>query len=60
MSKWMKGLGKRQIKHLAEGSPTGRPTLRGLKENLVWQRSFGLRCFQCEEIARKVGLEQGR
>lgn len=60
MSKWMKKLGKRDLKHLAEGSPTGRPTLKSLRENLVWQRESGGRCFQCEEIARKLGLETGR
>lgn len=57
MSKWMKRLGKRDLKHLAEGSATGRPTLRSLRENLAWQRDHGSRCFQCEKIARKLGVD---
>jgi hypothetical protein len=57
MSKWVKKLSKRELKHLKEGSATGRPTLRSLRENLRLQKENGLRCFECEAIARKVGVE---
>ena len=57
MATWTKKLGKRDLKHLAEGSSTGKPTLRSLRENLRLQRENGIRCFECEAIARKVGVE---
>lgn len=57
MATWTKKLAKRDLKHLAEGSPTGKPTLHSLRENLRLQREVGIRCFECEAIAQKVGVD---
>ena len=60
---WTKKLTKRELKHLAETSSTGKPSLRELRENLAEQRSQVAnrspmsRCWTCEGIARKLGLE---
>lgn len=60
--KWTKKLTKRELEHLAETSSTGRPNLRELRANIAEQRSsrlkgLDLRCWTCEEIARKLGLD---
>lgn len=55
-AKWVRKLTKRQLRHLAEGSATGRPTLRSLKVNLEGQHKIGIRCFECEDIARKLAI----
>lgn len=57
MTTWTKRLSKRDLKHLAEGSSTGRPTLHSLRENLRIQREIGIRCFECEAIARKARVD---
>ena len=57
MTTWLKKLGKRDLKHLAKSSSTGKPTLRGLRENLRFQRENNITCFECAAIARKVGIE---
>jgi hypothetical protein len=55
-AKWMKKLTKRDLKHLAEGSATGRPTIQSLTANLDGQRKLGIQCFECETIARKLSV----
>lgn len=57
MAIWTKKLCKRELKHLAEGSSTGKPSIRSLRENLRLQHENGIRCFECEAIARKVGID---
>jgi hypothetical protein len=55
-AKWTKKLTKRDLAHLADGSATGRPTLRSLRFNLTQQRANGIRCSECEAIARKLAI----
>lgn len=55
-AKWMKKLTKKELRHLAEGNATGRPTLRSLRANILSQRTSGATCFECESIARKLSL----
>lgn len=55
-AKWQKGLTKRDLRHLAEGSSTDQPTLRSLRENLAHQRAQEIQCFECESIARKIKI----
>lgn len=54
--KWARKLTKRELRHLAEGSATGRPSMRSLKDNLDGQRKLDIRCFECEGIARKLSI----
>lgn len=63
-AKWMKGLTIKELKHLAEMSATGKPTLTSLKTNRAAQikqkeeNPNGLEpCWECRMIAGKVGLE---
>lgn len=53
-AKWARKLTKRELRHLAEGSATGRPTLQSLKANLAGQNKLNIRCFECQSIARKL------
>ena len=55
-AKWAKKLTKRDLTHLAEGSATGRPTMRSLKANLEGHHRDSIRCFECESIARKLAI----
>lgn len=55
-AKWMKKLNKRELTHLAEGSASGRPTMHSLSANLDGQKKTGVRCFDCEAIARKLSV----
>jgi hypothetical protein len=55
-AKWVKKLTKREVRHLAEGSATGRPTIQSLKANLDGQRKLGIQCFECEAVARKLSI----
>ena len=55
-AKWMKNLNKSELKHLSFGSATGKPSLRSLRSNLLMQHKEGIRCFVCEDIARKLCL----
>lgn len=57
MAAWTKKLSKRDLKHLAENSSTGKPTLRSLRENLRRQSELGIYCSECGSIARKAGIE---
>ena len=58
MSNWQKNLTKRELSHLSTTCPPGqKPTLRSLKNNLAAQRAYGITCFECIQIARKLGLE---
>lgn len=57
MTSWIDKLNKRDIKHLKATVPEGRrPTLATLKGNLTFQRRNGIRCFNCELIAGKLGI----
>ena len=58
MTVWTKKLTKRELKHLAEASSTGKPSLVSLKTNLKHQLDTGLDCPMCEAIARKIGLNE--
>jgi hypothetical protein len=55
-AKWMKKLTKQDLKHLAEVSATGRPSIRSLRENLDGQHKLGIECFECRAIARKLSI----
>lgn len=55
-AKWARKLTKKDLRHLAEGSATGRPTLHSLKANLAGQRERGIQCVECEQIARKLSV----
>lgn len=55
-AKWARKLTKRELRHLAEGSSTGRPTIQSLKVNLDGQHKLNIRCFECEAIARKLSI----
>ena len=56
MTKWMKNLTKRDLRHLAESNASGRATIASLKANLEHQRKAGCQCFECESIARKLSI----
>jgi len=51
---WKKKLLKKELKHIKE--TTTSMTLREVRANINAQREFGIRCFDCERIARKLGL----
>ena len=55
-AKWTRKLAKKDLRHLAEVSASGRPTLQSLKANLEGQHKQGIRCFECESIARKLSI----
>lgn len=55
-AKWVRKLTMRELRHLAESSATGRPTLQSLKANLQGQHQNGIHCFDCESIARKLSI----
>lgn len=64
-AKWMNKLTISELKHLAEVSDNGRPTLAGLKRNRIYQLELKQihnlpqdPCYECRTIARKLGLEQ--
>jgi hypothetical protein len=54
--KWTKKLTAKDLRHVAEGSGTGRASLRSLKENLTGQASTGIVCWECRSIVAKVGV----
>ena len=56
-AKWAKKLTKKEMRHLADGSASGRPTIRSLRANLEGQRQLNIRCFECEAIARKLSIK---
>lgn len=55
-AKWTRKLTKKDLRHLAEGSSSGRPTLHSLKANLAGQRELNAPCFECLDIARKLSI----
>lgn len=57
ISKWMKKLTGAEIRHIAETSSNGKPTLRSLKLNLQGQKEIGCECHECLMIAAKLGLQ---
>ena len=63
-AKWMKKLTMKELRHLAETSHTGRPSLIQLKlnrEHQIKQKKAGPHgiepCWDCRIIAHKLGLE---
>ena len=54
--KWQKPLTAAERRHLKE-TMEGRVTLEGFKRNRAGQIREGIRCFECEIIASKLGLE---
>ncbi len=54
--KWAKKLTAKELRHVAEGSATGRATRRSLKANLEGQAASGVVCWECQSIASKLGL----
>ena len=54
--KWAKKLTAKELKHIAEGSSSGRPTLASLKANLAGQAATGCECWECRSIGVKLGL----
>jgi hypothetical protein len=55
-AKWVRKLTARELRHLAEGSASGRPTIQSLKANLAGQRKLNIQCIECEAIARKLSI----
>lgn len=55
--KWAKGLTVKEIRHLAEGSATGRASMASLKRNLQGQKEKGIECFECRHIAFKLNIK---
>jgi len=53
--KWHDKLTAQQLSHLREFQ-NNPPTLRELKANLMYQRKTGVRCRECEDIARELGI----
>lgn len=56
LPKWQRKLTAAQRRHLRE-STDGTVTLAGLRRNLAGQRADGVHCWECESIARALGLE---
>ena len=55
----MKVLTADERRHLFEDAfePDCKPTLRGVRRNREGQIKAGIRCFDCESIARKLGMK---
>lgn len=61
-AKWQKKLTVKELKHLAECSPTGKPNLESFKLNREAQKEMKAEygreiCFECRSIAIKLGME---
>jgi hypothetical protein len=54
--KWARALTVKEIRHLAEGSATGRASMRSLKANLEGQQKAGITCLECRHIANKLDI----
>ncbi len=52
--KWEKKLTVKELKHVREW---GGKTLAGFKANRKEQAKNNIQCFECRQIARKLGLE---
>lgn len=53
--KWHNKLTAKQLRHLAEVQ-NNPPTLRELRADIAFQRKTGCRCWECEDIARTLGI----
>jgi len=53
--RWKEKLTKKELKHIKE--TTGRATLGEFQRNRKDQIGYGVECFACQSIARKLGLE---
>jgi hypothetical protein len=51
---WKERVGKRLFAHVVESTKNG--TLAEFKRNRDQQRELGIICWQCESIAKKLGL----
>ena len=56
MKTWKQKIGKRLFKHVQE--TTQRGTLTEAKRNMQHHADKGIVCFECREIAKKLGLDQ--
>ena len=54
--KWQRKLCKRDLRHLAQNSSTGRPNLAEFKRNFAAQLASKYTCYECERIAIKLRL----
>ena len=57
LPQWKKRLTQAQLRHLREQGITSR---QKLINDLVHQRRTGLRCWDCEAIASRAGVEDPR
>ena len=53
-AKWLAKLTPEDIEHLKDGLE--KVTLKAVKETIEIQKGFNIRCSQCQEIGRKLGL----
>jgi len=53
---WKGKIGKRLMKHVAESTQRG--TLAEVKLNIAHQRANHIRCFECQRIAAKLGIQE--
>jgi hypothetical protein len=52
---WKQRIGKRMTKHIKETTQGG--TLYEFRSNLKWQVTSDQPCYECRQIARKLGIE---
>ena len=53
--KWQNKLTKKELKHVKEWCDG---TLRGLRNARTHQNATGEKCYECQKIAKKLGLEK--
>ncbi len=58
--KWSDKLNKKELRHIAENSETGRATLKALKQNIEHQNTNTIPCFECTRIALKLDIFKKR
>lgn len=59
MTKWQKKLSAKQRKHLKETvAPGTAVTLAKFKRQRAWQVANAVVCWECESIARTLGIEE--
>lgn len=52
---WQQRIGKRMLAHIKESTQGG--TLREFRSNLAHQAKTDQPCYECQAIARKLGIE---
>ena len=53
--KWHKKLNKKDLKHIRETTDTG--SLKQFKVNFEFQEKYNMRCWECKNIADKLGIK---